>query len=641
LALPIANANEVVVEGGGIWADGQFCFMAEPGMFYSFTVNASNACGAATCAFTYNVDSYDDPVACFTADPTEGPVPLDVTFTNCSDIDTDGATYLWDFDDGTTSADMNPAVHTYDQIGCYEVSLTVTDDCGRTNMAMQTICVTDDQVVIPTDRWINIYCPEPMLEGVPLSPGDMITAYDPDGVLCGMGEVQPDGSYGMILIYADDIYTADVDEGAEVGDLISIHINGVPVATDPTIIWTENGAVFMVCSFTAETCVTFDLDAGWHLISWNVAYSADIAEAIDGIVECVDVVLSFDRGGLTYDPTLPEYSTLMGVDFYHGYWLRLSCPVSFDVCGGIISPNDYIQVYSGWNLVSYWPTDILPVQDALASLLVDDNLLVAYGWHGGGAVDFIPGDAMHQSLTELMPGYGYWAKVKFDAMLTYPGFNPPPAAPRLDNQRSLATSVGVTPSRDWMSIYGSNLEVDGEPVRSGATVEVFTDDGVLCGSGAYNDGILKFTAVYGLDGENETSANYPKTDEQLNVRIDGVAVASDLTYRGGGSRVSLGSLSAADLLPDAYSVSQNYPNPFNPSTTIAFNLPTAGQVELSVFNVLGQKVATIANGQFTAGSHEVTWNGTDENGTSVGSGIYFYRIQSADFDQTKKMILMK
>ncbi|MCK4371645.1 MAG: T9SS type A sorting domain-containing protein, partial [candidate division Zixibacteria bacterium] len=281
--------------------------------------------------------------------------------------------------------------------------------------------------------------------------------------------------------------------------------------------------------------------------------------------------------------------------------------------------------------------EILPVEDALASLLADDNLLVAYGYDGG-AMDYIPGDAMHQSLTDLAPGFGYWVKTRWDAALTYPGYMAPVAAPRADNQRSLVASSGVTPSRSWMSIYGSDLEVDGQPVRSGATVEVFTNHGVLCGSGVYNDGILKFTSVYGYDAENDS---YPKDGDRLSVRIDGERVASDLTYAGSGSRISLSSLSAADLLPDSYSMSQNYPNPFNPSTTISFNLPNAGQVQLSIFNVLGQKVTTLVNGQLTAGTHEATWNGTDESGSPVGSGIYFYRITSSDFDQTKKMILMK
>ncbi|MCK4371646.1 MAG: PKD domain-containing protein, partial [candidate division Zixibacteria bacterium] len=329
--MPIANADEVVITGGAAtWVDGQFCFTAEPSTIYSFTVTASNVCGEALCVVDFLVDSYNDPIACFTADPTEGTVPLEVTFTDCSEIDTEGADYMWDFGDGSTSTDMSP-MHIFETIGCYDVSLTITDLCGRQDMTMQRICVLDDQIVTPTDQWINIYCPEPMLEGVPLNPGDYITAYDPDGILCGMGQVEPDGSYGMIPIYADDIYTGDVDEGAVEGDLSTLKINGVPVATDPPLFWTENGAVFMVCDFTAELCLSYELDAGWHLISWNVAYTGAVEEAIADFVGCVDVVMSFDRGGLTYDPTLPEFSTLATVDFYHGYWLRLSCPVTFDI----------------------------------------------------------------------------------------------------------------------------------------------------------------------------------------------------------------------------------------------------------------------------------------------------------------------
>ncbi len=636
--LPIANADEVTVTGGATWSNGQLCFTAELGMNYSFTVTALNACGEVTCVIDYVIDSIPAPIAAFTADPTEGTVPLTVQFQNNSIISTpDDPIYFWDFGDGATSYGTNPQ-HIYESIGCFDVTLTVTDGCNRVATATETICVLDDQVVTPTDRWINIYCAAPMLEGVPLEPGDYITAYDPDGVLCGMGQVEADGSFGMIPIYADDIYTPDIDEGADPGDLITLKINGVSVATDPPLIWTENGDVFEVCGFTAEQCMTFDLDAGWHLISWNVAYSAAIAEMIADYAGCVDVVLGFDLGGLTYDPLLPEFSTLNDVDYYHGYWLRLSCPVSFDICGGIISPNDAIQVYSGWNLVSYWPQDILPVEDALTSLLTADNLLVAYGFDGA-AMDYIPGDPLHQSLTEMMPGFGYWTKVTSDDLLVYPGFSGGTiAAPQTRAQGSLAASAGVKPSRDWMSVYGANLDIDGVPVRSGASVEIYTTNGVLCGFGLYNDGILKFTPIYGYDAENTA---YPKNGEQLVVRIDGERVAADLTYSGAGTRVSLSSLSAGTVLPDQYSLAQNYPNPFNPATTIAFNLPNAGQVELSIYNVLGQKVATIVDGQLEAGTHEAVWDGTDESGNAVGSGIYFYRISTSDFEQTKKMILMK
>ncbi|MBN2830157.1 MAG: choice-of-anchor J domain-containing protein [Candidatus Cloacimonetes bacterium] len=85
----------------------------------------------------------------------------------------------------------------------------------------------------------------------------------------------------------------------------------------------------------------------------------------------------------------------------------------------------------------------------------------------------------------------------------------------------------------------------------------------------------------------------------------------------------------------------NYPNPFNPETTIAFDLKEAGEVNLEVYNMRGQKVTTLAQGNFPVGSHSVVWKGTDSNGKSVTSGVYFYKLQAGTYTFTKKMILIK
>jgi flagellar hook assembly protein FlgD len=88
-------------------------------------------------------------------------------------------------------------------------------------------------------------------------------------------------------------------------------------------------------------------------------------------------------------------------------------------------------------------------------------------------------------------------------------------------------------------------------------------------------------------------------------------------------------------------LSQNYPNPFNPATSIEFSLGRSGYTSLKVYNILGQEVKTIVNGQWTAGFHRVTWDGKDHRGLAVSSGIYFYRLQSNGIIETKKMLLMK
>lgn len=100
-------------------------------------------------------------------------------------------------------------------------------------------------------------------------------------------------------------------------------------------------------------------------------------------------------------------------------------------------------------------------------------------------------------------------------------------------------------------------------------------------------------------------------------------------------------LSGADT-PQDFTLQQNYPNPFNPSTTISFSLPVNQQVTVAVFDVLGRKVKTLMDKQnLKAGMNMVTWNGDNEQGRLVSSGIYFYQVRSDDFNATRKMVLMK
>jgi methionine-rich copper-binding protein CopC len=105
--------------------------------------------------------------------------------------------------------------------------------------------------------------------------------------------------------------------------------------------------------------------------------------------------------------------------------------------------------------------------------------------------------------------------------------------------------------------------------------------------------------------------------------------------------VSVALSQAGGSLPTEFALAQNYPNPFNPSTEISFSLPVASQVQLTVFNVLGQKVTTLLDEQMAAGEHTVTWDGHNSDGASVSSGVYFYRISANSFSQTKKMMMLK
>jgi len=94
-------------------------------------------------------------------------------------------------------------------------------------------------------------------------------------------------------------------------------------------------------------------------------------------------------------------------------------------------------------------------------------------------------------------------------------------------------------------------------------------------------------------------------------------------------------------VPTEFSLGNAYPNPFNPTTTIEFGVPSDGNVRIEVFNINGQKVKTLTNQYYTAGSYTVEWNSTDESGNEVATGVYLYRMTASDFTETKKMVLMK
>jgi flagellar hook assembly protein FlgD len=93
--------------------------------------------------------------------------------------------------------------------------------------------------------------------------------------------------------------------------------------------------------------------------------------------------------------------------------------------------------------------------------------------------------------------------------------------------------------------------------------------------------------------------------------------------------------------PRELSLGQNVPNPFNPTTRIGFTLPEASHVNIRIFDVHGRLVATLLDRALPAGAGDVLWNGRDERGAAVSSGVYFYRLSASGRQITKKMVLLK
>lgn len=127
---------------------------------------------------------------------------------------------------------------------------------------------------------------------------------------------------------------------------------------------------------------------------------------------------------------------------------------------------------------------------------------------------------------------------------------------------------------------------------------------------------------------------FPYTFGVRNIQVDSIWTSNGVVLESPGGVTSVNDPSGS--LPTEFSLEQNYPNPFNPSTKISFSIPEKSNVSLKVYDVLGNEVTNLVEGDFLAGAHEVNFNAS-----KLASGIYFYVLKAGSFSQTKKMNLLK
>ena len=173
----------------------------------------------------------------------------------------------------------------------------------------------------------------------------------------------------------------------------------------------------------------------------------------------------------------------------------------------------------------------------------------------------------------------------------------------------------------------------------GAVVVENPNEQILVYSSQANRDPLPFNIQYVSGrGSAETLKQYLVWDASRNDFVQGEVFPG----RHGYSLVKFGETAQPQSTPaSSLSGCSCYPNPFNPSTRISFNLATQQPVTVEVFNMKGQKVKSLSNGTLNAGTHSLVWNGTDEQGNPVASGLYFYRIKTSEQDISGKMLLMK
>jgi hypothetical protein len=157
-----------------------------------------------------------------------------------------------------------------------------------------------------------------------------------------------------------------------------------------------------------------------------------------------------------------------------------------------------------------------------------------------------------------------------------------------------------------------------------------------------NKNIIEETSQVSLDKVNEMDnpveflyIGEPHSDDyEGNARIDEITLFSF-------DSIPLAIDDEPDDLPTEFSISQNHPNPFNPTTIIEYTLPARSNVQIEIFNLLGQKIKVLVNAEQPAGNYEIAWDGKDNDGQTLSSGIYLYKITTNKYTNSKKMVFIK
>tara|TARA_Y100001956_G_scaffold52822_1_gene51480 strand:+ start:136 stop:2310 length:2175 start_codon:yes stop_codon:yes gene_type:complete len=411
--------------------------------------------------------------------------------------------------------------------------------------------------------------------------------------------------------------------------------DGIP--TDIYLFWAgfaPKTSVWPSLSFTQDSLsVAYDvsLSEGWNLISIPFDGVKSRPKDILGTLINNDQLLYVSSPKGYYSPDDP-YSTLGTLSSKDGYYVKVAKSTDKIYFRGKVLADASVSLSAGWNLISYYPDYELNINDAFMDLISSNNLQYVVGFNEGALV-YDPNETNSNTLNVLKPTKGYWVKVK-QAVTSFSFPSQSKSYGKLAvNHPIKHTELKPTPS--FMFLKG---KISGK-YSEGDIVKVISEDGKRVGSLAITSGgILRNSPVYGDDFTTE--------------EIDGLKAGELLTFIYNGdtlsSEIPFNSMSHRDIelefeapLPSSFALHQNYPNPFNPVTTIRYDVPDNGLVRIIIYDLMGRKIKTLVDGVSTPGRYSITWDGTDDFGKPVSSGMYFYRMKSIDFQSVKKLMLLK
>ena len=373
-----------------------------------------------------------------------------------------------------------------------------------------------------------------------------------------------------------------------------------------------------------------NLSMGFNIMSLNVdPLDPDVREIMEPLVERGVLRILKDGLGRFFAPA-QDYNNIPQWAVENGYNIHVTEAVRLEVTGTTMPPDTPILLTEGWNMKSYYPNESVEAPQALSG--IEDVLFIAKN----GLGQFYLPSYNFSNMDIMTKGQGYQYKVDEDVELVY----------CVDNQ----DAVNLTPE-PLLHHYPLPVQTDrnmsvliiGSPSMAEWEAMAISSSGTIVGAGRFDNSGRCGLAVWGnsdLDGSLAGLADgEPFTlrvwngQEENSAELELENPTSGLKFDANG--VLAGILKFAEL-PQEFALTVIYPNPFNSQSRLNYTLPEKGEINLTIYNLAGQKVTQLVNGTIEAGYHSTVWDAT-----GMPSGIYFVRLNGCNVVKTAKMMVLR
>ncbi len=523
----------------------------------------------------------------------------------------------------------------------YEIIVTYGSEIPATPIHFMPVAETGlPYTIVITDAQID---------GATMAVGDEVGVYDGD--LC-VGAGLFDGTFNLpVTTWQED--TGLALEGFTPGDPITFKIFDTSADREATTVasYSIGDGTFAYGQFSALTLdgtvykiqsvpVTGGL---FNLISFNLLPHYANSLLIFDQLDSLEIVYN-DEG----NAIIPDYNinSIGDINFRDGYHLYSTVDDTIYFEGLSINPLEWGITAEAhrWNSVAFLGESLLDVTLAFPDTLIDSLSIVQTS---SGAA-WIPSLGVN-TIGNLEPGIGYQIALSSDSDINF-NYQTNNGMARETLPEPLAVQhFDVTPTGLPYSIVIDDIEVDRYDLRTGDEIAVF--DGDLCvGAAVIDESENQLLSAWGSNDaagiEGYIEGNPMKFKiyiAKYDVLVDAVPTAVDpdneLTF--GVGNYSYLSVFGSAPVPEDYTLSQNYPNPFNPVTLINYSVPEDADLSLVIYDISGREVARLVSGFQRSGFYQIRWDGKSDQGLSLASGVYLYRLKSGSFADTKKMLLLK